>query len=47
MDLETYTQAGLKHANKDEVITIDQILENQHELNGHVSMILKIFRVCK
>ena len=45
MDLETYTQAGLKHANKDEVITIDQIRENQHELNGHVSMILKIFRV--
>ena len=45
MDLETYTQAGLKHAAKDEVVSIDQIKDNQHELNGQVSMLLKIFRV--
>ena len=45
MDLETYTQAGLKHASKDEVISLDQVRDNQHELNSQVSMILKIFKV--
>jgi hypothetical protein len=45
MDLETYLQAGLKHAGKDRQISITEIRENQSELNGQVSMILKIFRV--
>jgi hypothetical protein len=45
MDLETYTQAGMKHASKDEVISLDHVRDNQHELNCQVSMILKIFRV--
>ena len=45
MDLDTYMQAGLKHTSKDEKVSIHQIRENQSELNGHVSMILKIYRV--
>ena len=47
MDVETYMLAGLKHTKKDEKISIHQIRENQSELNGQVSMILKIFRVGK
>jgi hypothetical protein len=45
MDVETYLQAGLKHAGKDEIVTIDQIKDNQHELNSQVSMLLKIYLV--
>ena len=45
MDIETYLQAGLKHASKDEMISVTEIRENQLELNGQVSMLLKIFRV--
>ena len=42
---ETYLKAGLAHTAKDKEITQEEIKTNQNELNGHVSMILKIFRV--
>ena len=45
MDMDTYLQAGLKHAGKDRLVSMTEIKENQSELNGQVSMILKIFKV--
>ena len=45
MRLKTYLKAGLVHTAKDKEITQEGIKTNQNELNGHVSMILKIFRV--
>ena len=45
MTLETYLKAGLVHTTKDREVSVSEIKSNQSELNGHVSMILKIFRV--
>ena len=45
MTLDTYLKAGKVHTNKDKEITAEEVKQNQNEVNGHVSMGLKIFRV--
>ena len=47
MSIETYLKAGKVHTDKDVEITNDEIKDIQKEVNGHVSMNLKIFRICK
>ena len=45
MTLETYLKAGLIHTAKDEEISQSELKTNQSEINGHVSMILKIYQL--
>ena len=45
MSSHTYKEAGLKHTRGDKEVTWEEIKESQKELNGHVSMMVKIFRV--
>ena len=45
MTLKTYLEAGLVHTAKDKEASQSDIKSNQSEINGHVSMILKIFCV--
>ena len=47
MTLETYIKAGAKHTSQDEEIDFRKIKEVQSDLNGHTSMIIKIFKICK
>ena len=43
MSLEEYEEAGRKHTDKDQEINMDVVRAIEHQLNGHMSMILKIF----
>ena len=45
MSLEEYEEAGRKHTDKDQEIDMDVVKAIEHQLNGHMSMILKIFNV--
>ena len=45
MSQDTYRRAGMKHTVEDMEVTWDQIKESQRELNGHVSMVIKIFKI--
>ena len=45
MSLATYELAGQAHTKKDEVITLSKVKSTQTELNGHVSMLMKVFRI--
>ena len=45
MTRETYLQAGLKHTRGDIKVTWEVLDEAQKEINGHVAMLLKIFKV--
>ena len=45
MTLEAYKEAGLKHTLKDKEVSWQDIKESQRELNGHVSMMVKIFKI--
>ena len=45
MTTETYLKAGLVHTSKDKEMTSEEVKTNQNEINGHVSMVLKIYRV--
>ena len=47
MSRETFLRAGLVHTKKDTEVEIEDIKSAQTELNGAVSMMLKIFRVGK
>ena len=38
-------EAGLGHAKNDKVVTWKEVKESQHELNGHMSMLIKCFRI--
>ena len=40
-----FMEAGLGHAKNDKVVTWKEVKESQHELNGHVSMLIKCFRI--
>ena len=40
-----YKEAGMKHAMKDKEVDWERIREAQRELNGHVSMLIKCFRI--
>ena len=45
MSQDTYKRAGMKHTMEDMEVTWEQIKDSQRELNGHVSMIIKIFKI--
>ena len=44
MSRDTYVMSGLKHTRGDVEVGWDLVEEAQKEVNGHVAMILKIFR---
>ena len=45
MSRSTYLEAGLGHAKNDKEVTWREVKESQHDLNGHVSMLIKCFRI--
>ena len=45
MTLATYEMAGLAHTKKDVVVPFSEIKSTQTELNGNVSMMIKIFKL--
>ena len=45
MSRSTYLEAGMAHTRKDLEVGWDSIKESQRELNGHVSMMIKIFQI--
>ena len=45
MSLTTYELAGQAHTNKDEVVPFSIVKSTQTELNGHVSMLIKTFKI--
>ena len=45
MSLATYEKAGQAHTSKDEVVEFSEIKSTQVELNGHVSMLIKTFKI--
>ena len=46
MEMSTYILAREKHTEKDLEIDLDRVRKNQKQLNGHVSMLLKILVQC-
>ena len=42
---ETYTLSGLEHTKKDRLVGWDEVQKSQTELNGHVSMLIKTFKI--
>ena len=47
MTRATYELAGMKHVKEDEEVGNEAMSEAQREINGHVAMILKMFKVGK
>ena len=47
MSLEEYEQAGKKHTEKDEEVSLEFVMKNETQINGHMSMLLKTFMVGK
>ena len=47
MSKQTYELAGQAHTKKDEEVPFSEVVRTQKELNGNVSMLLKIFKVGK
>ena len=45
MSRQSYLEAGLKHTLGDREVGWEVIKESQHELNGHVSMLIKVFKI--
>ena len=45
MSRDSYLEAGLKHTQGDKEVGWEIIRESQRELNGHVSMLIKTFRI--
>ena len=45
MSCDSYRRAGLKHTLGDKLVTWDDIWESQKELNGHVSMLVKVLKI--
>ena len=45
MSRSSYLEAGLEHVRGDNVASWNTIEEAQKEVNGHMSMLLKIFKV--
>ena len=43
----TYELAGMKHVKEDEVVGNEVLSEAQREINGHVAMMTKIFKIGK
>ena len=47
MTRETYTQCGLEHTKGDTIVGWEDLKRSQKELNGHTSMLIKIFGIGK
>ena len=47
MDRESYEQAGLSHVGLDVEVGWEDLKVAQREINGHVSMLVKVFRIGK
>ena len=47
MSFTTYVKAGMVHVNGDEEISLNDLKKNQKKINGHISMIIKIFGLGK
>ena len=47
MSFDTYVKAGMVHVNGDEEVSVDDLKKNQKKINGHMSMIIKIFGLGK
>ena len=45
MDRGSYEKAGMSHVKKDKVVGWEELRTAQRELNGHVSMLIKIFKI--
>ena len=45
MSKEEYERAGRKHTDKDIEVDLNFLLENQKRINGHISMLVKVFMV--
>ena len=45
MSRDTYEKSGLKHVKQDREVHGGEIWESQKELNGHVAMLIKCFRI--
>jgi hypothetical protein len=45
MSMSIYMRAGEEHTKKGEEVGIDEVRGNQRRLNGHVSMLIKIFGI--
>ena len=45
MSLESYEKAGAKHTAQDEEVDLEYVIRNERHINGHMSMILKMFMV--
>ena len=43
MTMQEYEEAGKKHTQKDQEVSGEFLAENQRNLNGHMSMLLKTF----
>ena len=43
MTMATYIKAGEVHIKEDKEMTVDDLRKNQRHLNGHVSVLLKVF----
>ena len=47
MSMSTYIKAGQVHTEKDEEIDLNDLKNNQKRLNGHTSMLIKVFQIGK
>ena len=47
MTMGTYIKADMVHVDGDEKISLDDLKNNQLNINGHVSMLIKIFGLGK
>ena len=45
MTRETYTECGLKHTEGDTLVDLEILKKAQNEINGHTSMLIKIFSI--
>ena len=47
MTMATFIKAGMVHVEGEEKISLDDLRSNQRKINGHVSMLIKIFGLGK
>ena len=47
MSQESYIKAGGKHTDKDDEVDLNVVMKTQNELNGDISMLIKVFKMGK
>ena len=45
MSRDSYTRSGFVHTKKDRGVSLNEVKEAQRELNGHISMLIKTFKI--